>query len=222
MKSIEIIQEEILKQLRKHSMENINNELIDTQKELKRLHNIREDIKKEQHFGEEVTSRIEEIQKNIVIETHKLKNYEYRLSLVSEGLSKSIRVKDDLNNEIEHIDKVLFTSQYIDLINDEECPFCLEKIDLEDDKCICGSNNHLDFSRFIYSDKEYIKLLKSKVKSLETINEVIEGYKKDYKHLNEIIVNTKKQINTLVNEVKLITGDMKVNSLLQLKKSLIK
>lgn len=212
LKSIEIIQEEILKQLRKHSMENINNELITTQKELKRLNNIREDIKKEQHFGEEVTSRIEEIQKDIVIETHKLKNYEYRLSSVSEGLSKSIRVKDDLNNEIEHIDKVLFTAQYIDIINNEECPFCLEKIDLEDDKCICGSNNHLDFSRFIYSDKEYIKLLKSKVKSLETLNEVIEGYKKDYKHLNEIIVNTKYQINTQVNEIKLITGDMKVNS----------
>ncbi|ACA41014.1 hypothetical protein J2D69_14795 [Lysinibacillus sphaericus] len=212
LKSIEIIQEEILKQLRKHSMENINSELITTQKELKRLNNIREDIKKEQHFGEEVASRIEEIQKNIVIETHKLKNYEYRLSSVSEGLSKSIRVKDDLNNEIEHIDKVLFTAQFIDIINNEECPFCLEKINLEDDKCICGSNNHLDFSRFIYSDKEYIKLLKSKVKSLETINEVIEGYKKDYKHLNEIIVNTKKQINTQVNEIKLITSDMKVNS----------
>lgn len=212
LKSIEIIKDEILKQLRKHNIDNINSELIATQKELKRLNNIREDIKQEHHFGEEVASRIEELQKNIVIETHKLKNYEYRLSSVSEGLSKSIRVKDDLNNEIEHIDKVLFTAQYIDLINNEECPFCLEKVDLEDDKCICGSNNHLDFSRFIYSDKEYIKLLKSKVKSLETINEVIEGYKKDYKHLNEIIINTKTEINTLVNEIKLITGDMKVNS----------
>lgn len=212
LKSIEIIQHEILKQLRKHNIENINEELIATKTELKRLNNIREDIKKEQHFGEEVVSRIQEVQKNIVIETHKLKNYEYQLNSVSEGLSKSLRVKDDLKSEIEHIDKVLFTAQYIDLINNEECPFCLEKVDLDENKCICGSNNHLDFSRFIYSDKEYIQLLKSKVKSLETINEVIEGYKKDYAQLNEIIENTKKQIEILVNEVKAITGDIEVNS----------
>lgn len=212
LKSIEIIQDELLKQLRKRNIENINEELIATKTELKRLKNIREVIKKEQHFGEEVISRIEEVQKNIVIETHRLKNYEYQLSSISEGLSKSVRVKDDLKNEIEHIDKVLFTAQYIDLINNEECPFCLEKVDLDDNKCICGSNNHLDFSRFIYSDKEYIQLLKSKVKSLETINEVIEGYRKDYIQLNVIIENTEKQIEILVNEVKAVTGDIKFNS----------
>lgn len=106
---------------------------------------------------------------------------------------KSIRVKDDLKSEIEHIDKVLFTAQYIDLINNEECPFCLEKVDLDDNKCICGSNHHLDFSRFIYSDKEYVQLLKTKIKSLETINEVIEGYRKEYVQLNGIIENTKKK-----------------------------
>jgi len=212
LKSIEIIQYEILKQLRKSNIENINQELIATKTEIKRLNNIREDIKKERHFGEEVVSRIQEIQKNMVVETHKLKNYENQLNSVSEGLSKSLRVKDDYKIEIEHIDKVLFTAQYIDLINNEECPFCLEKVDLDENKCICGSNNHLDFSRFIYSDKEYIQLLKSKVKSLETINEVIEGYRKDYTQLIEIIENTKRQIEILVNEVKVITSDLELNS----------
>ena len=95
LKSIEIIQHEILKQLRKSNIENINQELIATKTEIKRLNNIREDIKKERHFGEEVVSIIREIQKNIVIEIHKLKNCEYQLNSVSEGLSKSIRVKDD-------------------------------------------------------------------------------------------------------------------------------
>lgn len=212
LKSIEIIQSEILKQLSKSDITDINAELNETKVELKRLIGIREDVKRERYFGEEVVSRIQDIQNSIVVETHKLKNYEYKLNSISEDLSKALRVKSDLKSEIEQLDRILFTSQFIDLINNEECPFCLEKIDLEENKCICGSEHNLDFSRFIYSDKEYIKLLKTKIKSSETINEVIIGYKKEYAQLEEIIREIKEQIKKSVNEVKSITNDIESNS----------
>ncbi|MGM2815863.1 hypothetical protein ACS2Q8_28850, partial [Bacillus cereus group sp. Bce007] len=88
----------------------------------------REEVKKEKSFGVGVVQRINELQEKIVALTHKITNIELKLNQVDEDLRKANRVGEDTKSDIEHIDKILFTSQYIDIISEDECPFCLEAI----------------------------------------------------------------------------------------------
>ncbi|MCE4045160.1 hypothetical protein LXM56_13555 [Lysinibacillus fusiformis] len=211
-KSIEILKNDIVKQLEVSNRENVNEELMEVRNEIKRLESIREEIREEKHFGEEVTARLLYLQKSVVKLTHKINNIEFEINDVQEGLLKSKRVKDDIERDIQHIDKILFTAKFIDIVSEDECPFCLEQINLEEGKCLCGSDKHLDFSRFIYSDKEYVDIIKSKIKTLETIKDTIFSFQEEYNHLLENLTLSKKEHNICIEEIKSITKDLGYNS----------
>lgn len=214
-KSLEIVKQNILKQTYIADIDNyrdLKHDLIEIKIEIKRLETIREEVKKESKFGDEVVERLVELQKRIVASTHKIKNVEFDLDKVEEDLIKAKRVGEEIKNDIEHIDKILFTSQYIDIISEDKCPFCLEPISLEVGHCICGSDKFLDFSRFIYSDKEYIEIMKSKLKTLETINDTIKDYVNEYNLLEFRQSDTKEEITRNIDEIKKITKDLQYNS----------
>lgn len=211
-KSLEIVKANILEQARILDNEDINERLQEIRKEIRRLDDIREEIKKEGSFGIRVVDRLTELQKKVVALTHKIKNVEFKISIIEEDLLKSKRVGEETKSDIEHIDKILFTSQYIDIINEDNCPFCLEPTNIDVGHCICGSDKHLDFSRFIYSDKEYIEIIKSKVKSLETINSTILDYKKEYDYLTKILFDSKRELELTMEEIRNITKDLAYNS----------
>ncbi|EJR13189.1 hypothetical protein LKL81_11245 [Bacillus paranthracis] len=211
-KSLEIVKQNILKQIIYTDNEDFKENLIEIRKERKRLESIREGLKEEGSFGVEGVNRLTELQKDLVALTHKIKNIEFDLDKVEENLIKAKRVGEDTKNDIEHIDKILFTSQYIDIISEDKCPFCLEPINLEAGHCICGSDKFLDFTRFIYSDMEYIEIMKSKIKTLETINEAINDYKDEYSALEYKLTNTKDELKRNMEEIKRITQDLRYNS----------
>lgn len=211
-KSLEMLRDNILKQMQITKQENFKDEFLKTKKEIIRLKKIREEIKKEGNFGIEVVGRLKELQKKVVSLTHKIKNIEIEINDVEENLTKVKRVGEDTKNEIEHIEKILFTSQFIDIINEDKCPFCLEPIDLEVGNCICGSDKHLDFSRFIYSDKEYVDIMKSKIKTSETIVNTIKDYQSEYDILETKLSGTKKELTSSIEEIKNISKDLTQNS----------
>lgn len=211
-KSIEILKSDINKQVEILPNDNIEQKFIEVSSELKRLYDIREKMKTEKNFGKEVISRLSHLQKTIVQLTHKINNIEFDISIVQEGLLKSKRVKDDIERDVYHLDKILFTAQFIDILDESECPFCLEQINLGEGKCLCGSNKHLDFSRFIYSDKEYLGIMKSKLKTLETISDTISSYQEEYDYLTERLNSSRKEQHICMQKIKSITKDLGYNS----------
>jgi DNA repair exonuclease SbcCD ATPase subunit len=211
-KSLEIIKDNILRQTNVSSVENLKDDLQEVKNEIDRLDNIREEVKQEGSFGEEVVERLVELQKQVVALTHKINNIEFEKNVIEEGLIKAQRVGEDTQNDIEHIDKILFTSHYIDIISEDKCPFCLETIGLEEGHCICGSEKSLDFSRFIYSDKEYLEIMKSKIKTLETIKDTILDYQNEYNDLDESLTSSKEELVLTFDKIKSITKDLKHNT----------
>ncbi|PEE73593.1 hypothetical protein COM81_27785 [Priestia megaterium] len=211
-KSLEIVKHNILKQTAFSGNTNFEIELAELKREKKRLEEGRKELQEEGRFGIETGETLAELQKNIVALTHKIRNIEFNLDRAEENLIKSKRVGEDIKNDIEHIDKILFTSQYIDVVNEDKCPFCLESINLEEGHCICGSNKFLDFSRFIYSDKEYIEIMKSKIKSLETIKETINDYTEECNVLENKLNTAKFELENDIESVKKITNDLQYNS----------
>ncbi|BCC50424.1 MULTISPECIES: AAA family ATPase [Bacillus cereus group] len=211
-KALEIVRSNLLRQTKVSQPENLNDELIDVKKRIRKLQDAREEVKKEKSFGVGVVQRINELQEKIVALTHKITNIELKLNQVDEDLRKANRVGEDTKSDIEHIDKILFTSQYIDIISEDECPFCLEAITIESGHCICGSDKYLDFSRFIYSDKEYVDIMKSKVKALETIKDAISDYQNQYGVLETNLSGTRESLRNTKEEIKNIIKDLEYNS----------
>jgi len=212
LNSLEIIQKNIQKQTGLINSEGLQAKHSALKNEIHRLENAREEVKKDGSFNEEVLDRLTELQRRNVALSHKITNLEFELSNLEEDLIKSRRVYEDTKSDIEHIDKILFTSQFIDIISEDKCPFCYEPIDIKEGHCLCGSNKNLDFSRFIYSDKEYLEIMKNKIKTMETIAETVEYNQIEFYHLELQLNKTRDDLAQNMNSIRQITKDLQFNS----------
>ncbi|WP_312117657.1 hypothetical protein [Brevibacillus reuszeri] len=210
--SLEIVRDNILKQTGLSNDDGLQGKFLALLSEIDRLEIAREEVTKEGGFGEEVVERLTELQKKNIALFHKIKNLEFEIGNVEEGLIKAKRVYEDTRNDIEHIDKILFTSQFIDIITEDKCPFCFEPINIKEGHCLCGFNKNLDFSRFIYSDKEYLEIMKNKIKTMETIAETIEFNQIEYSRIKTLLNRTKVELTQNLNSIRQITKDLQFNS----------
>ena len=190
------------------------NKLEKNKKELSRLINIREDINSESSFEDSVIFRLTELQKETVSLITEKNSLKQSLEDVNEDLNKALIVRENLKNDIKHLEKILFTSQYINIINEGKCPFCQEDLHIEDKKCICGSDKYLDYQRFIYSDKEYTNIMKSKIKGLKTANESIEYCETEKRNMVNRYENVEEQIHRNMHSINQITegANLSINS----------
>lgn len=86
----------------------------------------------------------------------------------------------ETRSEIQKIEKIIFTHDKLNLFTADTCPYCLSKVEREDNHCVCGSPIEEDqYERFFYTSQEYKEILKSKIKTLETIKLAYEAYNQD-------------------------------------------
>src|SRR5690606_14446341 len=83
-------------------------------------------------------------------------------------------------NEINEIEKIIFTNEKLNLFSLKLCPFCMSEHEPIENQCLCGSKIiDKDYEKFIYTSKEYENILKHKKKSLETIQVALDSYSKE-------------------------------------------
>ncbi|MDP1165893.1 hypothetical protein, partial [Klebsiella pneumoniae] len=76
------------------------------------------------------------------------------------------RTKEDARR----IEKIIHTHKQLEMFTPDTCPYCLKHVDRPSDKCVCGNEiDENDYRRYFYDPSEYYSLLKSKIKSLETM-----------------------------------------------------
>lgn len=212
-KSLLTLMDNIKKSINGDINENVSleEELKKVQKELFRIKYLREKINERSINGEENDNLIEcilDIQKKIVAKIHEQKNYEFKNEEIERYLLKFKSLYQEKENEIKHIEKILFTANYIDIINEDKCPFCQEELNLKENICICGSSNSINFSKFIYSDKEYKEIIKSKVKSIKTIENTIKDYEDKYIEIKEKNNKTKSHLEELNFKLKTLNNNI--------------
>lgn len=209
--AIEALIQNISKNIGCANDDKLFNKLEKGKKELSRLINIREDINSESSFEDSVIFRLTELQKETVSLITEKNSLKQLIEDVNEDLNKALIVRENLKNDIKHLEKILFTSQYINIINEGKCPFCQEDLHIEDRKCICGSDKYLDYQRFIYSDKEYTNIMKSKIKGLKTANESIEYCETEKQNMVNRYEELEEQIHKNMYSIKQITEGANLN-----------
>lgn len=128
-----------------------------------------------------------------------MKRSEYRLSRELVDLNKLINQR---NQDVKNIEKIIHTHNSLSLFSPTTCPYCLEEVEVDENHCICGNPiDELKFERFTYTSNEYIDILKSRVKSRETIILAHEDCVSELNELRNKIRISEQEANLLKNEV---------------------
>lgn len=122
------------------------------------------DLVKNKAFWEAEIRNIQELERQRT-------DVQSRLSELNADAAKMIDLERVLNDDIERISKVIHTHQQLNLFSSDTCPYCLSTVLRPESKCVCGSSvNENEYQRFFYNSSEYLDILRSKSKTIETLS----------------------------------------------------
>lgn len=133
------------------------------------------------------------IPQNDSLERHKRRLYELSLkeSELQEQLNQlgieTARLRQLLADtilEATQIKKMMFAHDSLDLFSANTCPYCLNEVERVEGKCICGASvDEAAYERFFYDNADYLAILKTKQKNVETIQAAIDSCESERKKL---------------------------------------
>ncbi len=95
---------------------------------------------------------------------------EQRANSVRGEKIRLIALAEQLVDEVARIQKIIHAHETLSLFSPDTCPCCLRKVDRATAHCICGQPiDEAAYQRFFYSSDEYLSILKSKQKNVETV-----------------------------------------------------
>ncbi len=128
------------------------------------------------------------------IEARKVRLYELTLRLsdlkaqanqVSIELARFRQLQADMILEATQIKKMMFAHDSLDLFLANTCPYCLNEVERVEGKCVCGADvDEAAYERFFYDNADYLAILKTKQKNVQTIQAAIESSEAELRRLN--------------------------------------
>jgi len=175
----------------------------ESQDRLGKLQYYRREISKRAHSSQEKNDQSTAIKADILnLEINSTELIEEKTRIYDE-LAKLRKLKNDTILEATQIKKMMFTQDELNLFSADVCPYCLNNVHREKNKCVCGAEIGADeYERFFYSGEEYQQILKAKQKSVETIDVAISVLEED---LSESIRKRKE----LDDQIALLKGRLK-------------
>ena len=84
------------------------------------------------------------------------------------------RLRSELVLEVTQIKKMMFAHDRLNLFSMNTCPYCLREVARELNRCVCGAAvDEKQYERFFYNSEEYLTILKSKQRNVDTIEAAI-------------------------------------------------
>lgn len=104
---------------------------------------------------------------------------EHHARLIREA-GQLIDVGRSLEADVQRINKVIYAHGQLNLFSRDTCPYCLNDVARAPGHCVCGSMvDERDYQRFFYSPAEYLDILQSKSKTLETLRLARKGVQEE-------------------------------------------
>ncbi len=117
--------------------------------------------------------------------------------------NKISRLYENQLNEINELEKIIFTNDKLNLFSFKVCPFCMSVHEPVKNHCLCGSEiKDENYEKFVYNSNEYDVILKHKTKSIETLQIALDSYLKK-------ITDIKEELGSLTTESSELTSKLK-------------
>jgi hypothetical protein len=115
------------------------------------------------------------------------------------------QIHRELEEEIQQIQKIIFTHDKLDLFSMEVCPFCMNKKDVVKGVCVCGSKfNDDDYEKFVYNSSEYEDILSQKKKSITSIKFAKDTYISEIADVSQKIASNTRLIEEYTKKLKTV------------------
>lgn len=122
-------------------------------------------------------------------------------------LGKLKKVKEDLVRDVIQIKKIIITNDKLNIFSNNKCPCCLKEITREENQCVCGENLDDEYKKYFYTSDEYMSILKSKKKSIETIDIAIASVELEIEENMEKLKFSKEQKEYVLHDIDHIEKD---------------
>lgn len=192
------------------NLEHLELKIVETTENLEKLILIREQQKIERPTsGEQNIATIDIIRKELSNVEREISELSSKEHYFFNDLMKYNRLKEDIVLEATQIKKIIHSHEKLNLFNPDTCPYCLHKVERKEGHCVCGNEvAESDYERFFYDSSEYAEILKSKQKSVETIDLAINELKAEleftqtkYREIKARGGKLKEQIQELVAKI---------------------
>ena len=132
------------------------------------------------------------------LDEHKLRLYE--LSLKQSGLREQLdqlkiesarlrQLMADMILETTQIKKMMYAHDTLNLFSANTCPYCLNDVKRVEGKCVCGADvDESAYERFFYDNTDYLAIIKTKQKNVETIKAAIESCEREQKKYDDQLI----------------------------------
>ncbi len=152
------------------NIKSIQSEMQDAESQLNRLLRTRRSLTDGRSDGSAARSVLEsELRRQQELDGAR-REYDEKLYDLSREAAKIVDLERVLKDDIARINKVIYTHGQLQLFSSDTCPYCLNSVQRAKYKCVCGHDiEEHDYQRFFYSSAEYLDILRSKTKALETI-----------------------------------------------------
>ena len=183
--------------------------LIQKQDQIDKLHNSRNAFKRNRNSDFSVESAIDDIKAEMMsLEIDLSEKNEAIISLLDEK-SKLYVVKENTENEISQLAKIIHSHDQLNLFSADTCPYCLTKVDRVAGHCVCGSDiDEKKYERFFYTSLEYKQILKSKHKTLATIGLAISGCNDELQEIHRFQAETNNRVSKLKVGLRSAVGNL--------------
>lgn len=180
-------------------LKSIETKIDNLNSQLETLYNQRDIFISSNKKVDQKTMIISSIQESIIHDELSLSDLNTEIRSNQIEYNKILTFFQTQTNEINEIEKIIFTNEKLNLFSLKLCPFCMSEHEPVENQCLCGSQIiDKDYEKFIYTSKEYENILKHKKKSLETIQVALDSYSKE--------------INTGIRKKENLEKDVKANS----------
>ncbi len=180
----------------------LQKELSDKNSQLQKFEHHLESINSSANMPRNNLSQVERLKAQILeAQINESENRKKEIVLLDE-IIKLRKVRSDLIVETTQIKKMVYTHKQLSLFSSDTCPYCLRNVQRAKGKCVCGADiDESQYERFFYSSEEYIEILKSKQKSVATVEKAIEATQEELQNVQNIISTVALRVTEFNKEI---------------------
>ncbi|WP_040204013.1 hypothetical protein [Neobacillus jeddahensis] len=202
------------------SQEELTNQLRELNLQLQKLEIYRKSLKTKQYSSTQYDKYIYQLRESLFRVDSTYNGLKAEKSATTIELRDLIRLKEDLILEVTQIKKIILAHEELNLFSPNTCPCCLREVTRKENHCICGNSvDESHYEKFFYSADEYIDILKSRQKSVETIETAIISCREELDDLNSKITRLelekdkiKAQLREVEKNITNTSNDVELNN----------
>ncbi|MCK5613535.1 hypothetical protein KAR91_67315, partial [Candidatus Pacearchaeota archaeon] len=180
----------------------LKKELLDRNIQLKKFEQYLESINSNPQMPKNSLIKVERFKAQIIELQIKESDDRRKKTALLDEIIKLRKVRSDLIVETTQIKKMVYTHNQLSLFSSDTCPYCLSDVQRPKGKCVCGADiDESQYERFFYSSEEYIEILKSKQKSVATVDQAIEATQAELRDIQDVVSAVASRVREIENDI---------------------